>query len=163
MLIYLFSLITRNPVFGVSTRYEIAQTAQLQRKISLEKLDTLYHLSSEQEMKALIRLCRCNRLICAFDVRKGIKQVFLWPGSIYFYCFQGWAKGAHAPPPPPALQNNECFFFFFFFVRWVVCGGGGGGGGHGNLPPPFTPTPPNPYIFVCVWWLKGQQVIQDSA
>ena len=102
MLIYLFSLITRNPVFGVTTRYEIDQTAQLQRKTSLEKLDTLYHLSSEQEMKALIRLCRCNRLICAFDVRKGIKQVFLWPGSIYFLLPPGVGKrGTSSPPPPP--------------------------------------------------------------
>ena len=75
--INLFSLIMRNPVFGVTTRYEIDQTAQLQRKTSLEKLDTLYLLSSEQEMNVLIRLCRCNRLICAFDVCKGIKQVFL--------------------------------------------------------------------------------------
>ena len=105
-------------------------------------------------MKALIRLCRCNRLICAFDVRKGIKQVSLWPGSIYFYCLQGWAKGAHASPhtptPLPALQNNECFFFW----RSVVVGGGGEG--HGNLSPPPYPYPPNPYIFVWVWWLKGQ-------
>ena len=165
MLIYLFSLITRNPVFGVTTRYEIDQTAQLQRKTSLEKLDTLYHLSSEQEMKALIRLCRCNRLICAFDVRKGIKQVFLWPGSIYFYCLQGWAKGAQVPPSPlPALQNNEWFFFFFFFFFFLRSVGWLRGGGMGICyPPPFLlPHPIHIYLCRCGGW-RDRQVIQDSA
>ena len=118
----------------------------------------LYHLSSEQEMKALIRLCRCNRLICAFDVRKGIKQVFLWTGSVYFYCPQGSAKGAHAPPTPRP-HSRHCrimndFFFFFLAFGGCVCGGGGM-----EFVIPLTPTPSNPYIFVWVWWLKGQEVI----
>ena len=101
-------------------------------------------------MTALIRLCRCNRLICAFDVRKGIKQVFLWPGFIYFYCLQGWAKGAHVSPPPPPTRHCRIMNDFFFWRSVVV-------EGHGNLsPPPLTSTPPNPFIFVWVWWLKGQ-------
>ena len=145
MLIYSFSLITRNPVFGVTTRYEIAQTVQMQRKTSLEKLDTLYHLSNEQEMKALIRLCRWNRLICAFDVRKGIKQVSLWPGSIYFYCLQGWAKGAHATPhplpTPPTPQH--CRIMIFLGVQWVSCWGSI------EFATPLYPYPTQ-YIYICM-------------
>ena len=34
---FLFNLITRNPVFGVTTRYEIDQTVQLQRKTRVLK------------------------------------------------------------------------------------------------------------------------------
>ena len=133
-------------MFGVTTRYEIDQTVQLQRKTSLEKLNTLYHLSSEQEMKALIRLCRCNRLICAFDVRKGIKQIFLWPGFVYFFiASRGGQKGhMHPPPPPPRHCRIMNDFFFLFGVRWVGCEEWGGGGGAREFPTPFTPAPPNP-------------------
>ena len=117
---------------------------QLQRKTSLEKLDTLYHLSNEQEMKTLIRLCTgCNRLICAFDVRKGIKQVFLWPGSIYLSLLPGVGKrGICSPPPPPRHCRT--------MNDWLW------GRGVMGICSPFTSTPPNPYIFVWVWWLKGQ-------
>ena len=122
----------------------------------------LYHLSSEQEMKALIRLCRCNRLICAFDVRKGIKQVFLWTGSIYFYCLQGSAKGAHAPPTPrPHSRHCRIMndFFFFFGVRWLcVCGGRGGAW---NLSSPY----PIQSIYICVGVVAEGTggYLQDSA
>ena len=47
------------------------------------------------------------------------------------------------------------FFFFFFYVRWVGCGGGGGGGAWEFAPPHFFILS-DPYIFVWVWWLKGQ-------
>ena len=58
------------------------------------------------------------------------------------------------------------FFFLFFFLRSVgwLCGGGvgcvcvcvcGGGGGMGICTPTLF-TQSNPYIFVWVWWLKGQ-------
>ena len=111
-------------------------------------------------MKVLIRLCRCNRLICAIDVRKGIKQVSLWPGSIFFITSRGGQKGQ--------LQIMARLYLFFITSRggqkghcrimndFFLAFGGWGGGGHKNLPPTFTPTPLNPYIFVWVWWLKGQ-------
>ena len=109
-------------------------------------------------MKALIRLCRCNRLVCAFDVRKGIKQIFLWSGSIYFLLPPGVGKrGTCSPSPPPPPQHcrimNDFFFFFFFlaFDGLVVEGRGAW-----EFATPFTAAPPNPYIFVWVWWLKGQ-------
>ena len=104
---------------------------------------TLYHLSSEQEMKALIRLCRCNRLICAFDVRKGIKQTFLWPGFVYFLLPPGVGKRATCTPPHPRhcrIMND--FFFFLAFDGLVV--GSGGGRGAREFATPFTPAPPNP-------------------
>ena len=58
-------------------------------------------------------------------------------------------RGTSSPPPSRHCRiMNDFFFFFFFFFAF----GGlveGGGGGHGNLlPTPFSPTPPNPYIFV---------------
>ena len=117
-------------------------------------------------MKALIRLCGCNRLICAFDVCKSIKQVFLWPCSIYFYCLRpgswGGQKGTCSPPPPPpplpTSQNNErvlFFLFIFYFIFFLPLGGLVGGGCMEIYPPPLTPTPSYPYSFVWVRWLKG--------
>ena len=152
MLIYLFSLITRNPAFGVTTRFEIDQTAQLQRKTTvLKKLNTLYHLSSEQEMKALIRLCRCNRLTCAFAVRKGIKQVFLWPGSIYFLLPPGVGKRGTCSPPPPPPPSWHCRimndFFFLAFGGLVV--GGGEGACEFATPPSLYPYSTQS-IYICV-------------
>ena len=134
-------------MFGVTTRYEIDQTVQLQ---SLEKLDTLYHLSSEQEMKALIRLCRCNRLICAFDVRKGIKQTFLWPGFVYFLLPPGVGKrGTCTPPPPPRHCRIMNDFFFFLAFDGLVVGSGGGGGGGKGICHPLYPCPTQS-INICV-------------
>ena len=53
------------------------------------------------------------------------------------------------------------FFFSFFDVRWVGCvcvcvGWGWGGGGIMGICTPTLFTQSNPYIFVWVWWLKGQ-------
>ena len=91
---------------------------------------------------------------CAFDVRKGIKQVFLWPGSIYFLLPLGVGKRDTCSPAPPlpALQNNEWFF--------------GGGGEWEFAAPPSPPLPlPHPihkYLCRC-GGLRDRQVIQDSA
>ena len=112
-------------------------------------------------MKALIRLCRCNRLICAFDVRKDIKHVFLWPGSIYFLLPPGVGKRGTCSPPPPPPTSRHCRIMndFFFAFGGLV----GGGGGHGNLPPSLPlPHPVHIYLCRCGGW-RDRQVIQDSA
>ena len=57
---------------------------------------------------------------------------------------------------------NALFFFFFFFFFFLTFGGlvvwerWGGGEGHGNLHPHTFYPIQSIYIFVCMWWLKGQ-------
>ena len=55
-------------------------------------------------------------------------------------------------------MNVFFFFFFFFFLTFgglVVWGRGGGRGDMGICTPTLF-TQSNPYIFVWVWWLRGQ-------
>ena len=80
--IYLMSLVTRKPVFGVCDQVRLepacaATEASLRLEISdIETGDII--LSRQQTKKVLIRL---RRLICTFVVRIWHKQVFSWHGS----------------------------------------------------------------------------------
>ena len=106
----------------------------------------------------------CNRLICAIDVRKGIKQLSLWPGSTFFIASRGAQKGQLQIMARVYLffiasrggQKEHCRimnFFFFFFWRSVGWLWGVGGGCIGICHPPLPlPHPIHIYLSGCGGW-----------
>ena len=82
------SLITRKPFFRVCDQVRLKPACSASEpseslEISIEKLEVLYYLGSEQQ--GADQTARMRRLIFAFVVRTGIKQVFSSRGS-YAVC-----------------------------------------------------------------------------
>ena len=161
--VYLFSLITRNPVFGVTTRYEIDQTAQLQRKTGyvVPSKQWTGNEGADQAMQMQQMQQADLRLWCSQRYKTGFLMarlyLFLLPPGV------GERGTCSTPHPTPALQNNE-WFFFCVYVRWIGCRGGGGGGGDMGIWHPALPLPHPIHIYLCgcgSW--RDRQVIQDSA
>ena len=150
MLIYLFSLITRNPVFGSTTRYEIDQTAQLQRKTRV--LKTGYVVPSKQwtENEGADQTMQMQQADLRLWCSQRYKTGFLMARLYLFLLPPGLGKrGTCSPPYPNHPLSRHCWIMNDFFggVRWVGCEVRGGGAW--KFATPLYPYPTQS-IYICV-------------